>query len=71
MNLTEVPEGSTVRIARVVSGRGLLLRLRELGIFEGASLTVVRNSRGPVILRVFGSTLAIGRMQAARIEVEK
>jgi len=70
MNLLEVPEGRDAVIRRIESGKALLLRLNELGLFEGSKLTVLRNKQGPVILRIFGSTLALGRGQADKIEVE-
>lgn len=69
MNLLEAPEGKRAHIRKIAAGRALLLRLSELGIFEGSDVTVLRNRKGPVILQVFGSTLAIGRGQAGRIEV--
>ena len=39
-------EGAIVRVIQVRAGRGLIRRLRELGIFENHLLRVVK-SRGP------------------------
>jgi ferrous iron transport protein A len=69
MNLLDAPEGAIVKIRRILAGRRLLLRLSELGLLEGSDILVFRNKGGPVIIRVYGSTLAIGRGQARRIEV--
>jgi len=69
MNLLEAPEGREATIRKIDSGESLLRRLNELGLFEGSKVKVLRNKTGPVILRVFGSSLALGRGQAAKIEV--
>lgn len=64
-------EGIELSVKKVDGGQALSLRLSELGIFEGSKIKVLKNKRGPVILCVFGSTLAIGRGQAKKIEVSK
>ena len=69
MNLLEVPEGRELQIKKIEAGTALLLRLSELGLFEGSKIEVLRNRNGSVILKIFGSTLAIGRGQANKIEV--
>lgn len=69
MNLLEVAEGRESEIKKINAGHGLMLRLSELGLFEGSKVEVLRNKQGPVIIRVFGSTLALGRGQASKIEV--
>lgn len=69
MNLIEAVEGKEVAVKNVHSGKELRLRLCELGLFEGSKIKVIRNRSGPVLIGVFGSMLAIGRGQAAKIEV--
>ena len=42
----------------------------QMGITPGAVLEVVDNTRGPIIVRVRGVTIALGRGMASRILVE-
>ncbi len=58
-----------VLVKRVPSMLNCAQRLRELGIFEGAHVTVIRCS-DPVLLLVKESRIAIDRRTAAHIEVE-
>jgi Fe2+ transport system protein FeoA len=44
-------------------------RLRALGVYEGARLAVVEDSRNGLLLQVRGSRLAIGAAVAAAITV--
>ncbi len=71
VTLSSAPPGSIVRVVRVdVRGRGPYRRLLELGVYPGATLRVVSNSLGPVIVEKNGARLAIGRRHASRILVE-
>ena len=46
-------EGSIVKVVGIRAGRGLVHRLRELGIFEGQLLKVVKShGPGPVVVEV-------------------
>ena len=45
-------------------------RLYNLGIVPGARITVISNDRGPIIIRVGNSKLAMGRGMARAIIVE-
>ena len=58
-----------VLIKRVPSELSCAQRLRELGIIEGAQVTVIRCA-DPVLLLVKDSRIAIDRQTAALIEVE-
>lgn len=65
------PEGSTVRVVRILGGRGLVRRLHEFGILPGTILYVVKTIRpGPAIVEFKGSRLALGYGIAMRILVE-
>jgi FeoA domain. len=46
-------------------------RLYELGLNTGAEVKVEKNDFGPIILRVYGNKLALGRGLAEHIEVEE
>ncbi len=69
--LSRVREGKRVRVVQVLGGWGMINKLRELGIYEGKEITVVRNSVGPLILEVDGSKVVVGRGMAERIMVEE
>jgi len=69
--LDEVPEGSRAVVVDVAEqGWGLRKRLLEMGLVPGTTVEVVRNSRGPILVRVRGATLALGRGLARKIVVE-
>ncbi len=70
MSLGMAREGQTVRVLSIHAGRGLQARLAALGILPGAELTVLCAShRGPVVVAVKGTRVALGRGMAQRIEV--
>ena len=70
--LTMAPAGKTLQIAGVDCGTGLKMKMADLGIVPGAELRLPANSvRGPVIVIVKGSRLALGRGIAQRIMVEE
>lgn len=69
--LTEVPEGSRVVVVGIACcGAGMRRRLLEMGFAPGSEVEVVRNSRGPVVVKVRGVTVALGRGLAARVLVK-
>ncbi len=69
--LSRVREGKRVRVVEILGGWGMISKLREMGIYEGKEITVVRNSIGPLIIEVDGSKVVIGRGMAERIMVEE
>ncbi|MBD3204126.1 hypothetical protein GF327_07560 [Candidatus Woesearchaeota archaeon] len=70
--LSEVKKGETVKVNCVSCGFGLIKRLSSLGLYNGSDIKVIKNdSRGPLILKVLNSKIAIGRGQARKIIVEK
>jgi len=63
--------GSKVRIVNI-DGRGWVQRLYQMGLLPGSVAEVVANyGVGPVVLRVMGSEVALGRGIARRIIVEE
>ncbi len=69
--LSEMSCGRDCVVVEISAGRELSFRLGELGIFKGGKLSVAKSiGKGPVIVRVFGGELAIGRGQAEKILVE-
>jgi len=69
--LSKVPAGTTVRVARLTGGRGMVARLTNMGLNAGSEITVMRNDpAGPLIVRCKGSRLALGRGVLDRIFTE-
>lgn len=62
--------GQRGRIVTLDVGRGKARRLMEMGLLPGEFVEVLSNSVGPVVIRVRGMMLAIGRNVASRIWVE-
>ncbi|MEM0079748.1 MAG: ferrous iron transport protein A [Nitrososphaerota archaeon] len=70
--LSNVKEGSRVRVVEITGGRGLTRRLMEIGILPGTEIEVVKNNfPGPVIIKneTIGS-ICIGYGMASKIIVE-
>ncbi len=67
--LPELGEGHAGVVAEIQGGRGIVLRLAELGIRAGARLTVIRG-KGPMIVSLKGHRLVIGHGMVQRILVE-
>ncbi len=68
--LDTLPAGARARVVQVNAGPRLSMRLFEMGIVPGSVVEVVANNRGPILIRVRGVTLAIGRGMAKKILVE-
>jgi ferrous iron transport protein A len=68
--LTAAQAGVPLKLVAVEGGRGLVQRLASMGLVRGSSLTLLRaDRRGPVMLDVRGTRIAVGRGMAARIHV--
>ena len=71
MPLSMVSAGETVKIASVKAGWGLQRRLADMGLTPGVQVRVVNSQgRGPVVLDIRGSRLALGHGIAHRIMVD-
>ncbi len=69
--LSQIPSGKEVIIKDVLGCQGFKHRLYGLGIFPGEKVLVFKNDRGPIILKVGNTKLALGRGQAQKILVEE
>ncbi len=70
--LSAVRSGEQVRIHTIHGGHHLLSRLACLGFTPGARLRVVQNyGRGPIIVNLRDTRVALGRGEASKIEVER
>jgi len=71
-SLATLPPGERARVTSVNGGGGLVQRAASMGIIPGTELEIVRGgSRGPIIVRVHESRIALGRGMANRILVRQ
>ncbi len=72
LTLAEMRTGQTGTVVGVLGGHGLIRRLDALGIRPGRKVTKISSTlfRGPVILRVDNTQVAVGFGMARKIIVE-
>ncbi len=70
--LAEMRTGQTGTVVEVMGGHGLIRRLDALGIRPGKKVTKLNSTlfRGPIILRVNNTQVAVGFGMAKKIRVE-
>jgi Fe2+ transport system protein FeoA len=69
-SLSELPVGTRAAIERLEGGPAFVSRLVALGFTTGTEVDVVRNSgRGPIIVSLRGTRVALGRGEAAKVMV--
>ena len=72
VELSTINAGETVVFKDVTVGNELRTRLFAMGMVTNAEITVVSNSpRGPFVVNVKGSKIALGRKMAEKILVIK
>lgn len=70
--LDTLPIGASAIVRTLRGGSEMMHRLAALGLTEGASLVVLQNPRrGPLLVRVRDTRVAIGRGEAAKILAER
>jgi ferrous iron transport protein A len=68
--LSEITKGSQVTLNKVAVGRELTSRLTSLGLTPGVVVQVLQNQgRGPIIVNVRGTHVALGRGEAEKLLV--
>jgi len=72
LTLAEMRTGQTGTVVGVLGGHGLIQRLDALGIRPGKKVTKLSSTlfRGPVMLRVNNTQVAVGFGMARKIIVE-
>jgi ferrous iron transport protein A len=72
LTLAEMKTGQTGTVVGVLGGPGLIKRLDALGIRPGKKMTKINSTlfRGPIMLRVNNTQVAVGFGMARRIIVE-
>ncbi len=71
-SLDEISDGKKGKIASLGGGGGFLSRITAMGFTPGTVVKVVRNgSRGPLIVELRDSEIAIGRGEASKILIRE
>ncbi len=69
--LSQLPSGSKGKIVSINTGQGLARRLVQMGLVPGLEVEVVLNQgKGPILIKVRGTELAVSRGVAMKIMVE-
>lgn len=72
MPLGLLTSGDKAKIVEIVSGRQMRTRIEDMGIRTGKVVEMLNNEgRGPVIIKVNDSRIAMGRGMAMKIMVER
>ena len=70
--LSDLAPGEMGVVRKLAGGWGFMSRLATLGFTPGAELTMVQNfGRGPLIVNIRGTRIALGRGEAAKVAVTK
>ncbi|NLA11632.1 MAG: hypothetical protein GX883_05855 [Firmicutes bacterium] len=67
--LLTLKQGDIGKVKFIDAGRHATRRLYEMGFNIGASVKVVKNDRGPVIVSLAGNKVALGRALANKIRL--
>lgn len=72
VSLVEMKTGQSGRVSQIQGGQGMVARLQALGIHPGKRVTKLSAvfQRGPVVLGIDRSQVALGYGQANRVFVE-
>jgi len=71
-SLSEIQTGEKATILSLKEGKENSHRLTSLGFTPGVDVEIVQNfGRGPMIVSVRGTRVALGRREAAKISVER
>jgi Fe2+ transport system protein FeoA len=72
IGLDELPAGSDAEILTLTGGGSIVGRLAALGFVPGSRVSMVRNSgRGPLIVSVIHTRVALGRREALAIRLRR
>jgi ferrous iron transport protein A len=73
ITLDQVNENRKAEVIEIQGGQGIRQRLSQMGIHPGDTITILRYGalRGPILIEIHGSQVALGRGIASRITVEE
>jgi ferrous iron transport protein A len=71
--LDQIYENGKAKVIDIQGGAGIRQRLSQMGIHPGDIITIVRYGalRGPLLIEIHGSQVALGRGIASKITVEE
>ncbi len=71
--LDQIYEDRKAKVVDIQGGAGIRQRLSQMGIHPGDMITMVRYGvlRGPLLIEIHGSQVALGRGIASKIIVEE
>jgi ferrous iron transport protein A len=71
--LDQIYEDRKAKVIDIQGGAGIRQRLSQMGIHPGDMITIVRYGalRGPLLIEIHGSQVALGRGIASKIIVEE
>jgi len=71
--LDQVDENRKAKVIDIQGGQGIRQRLSQMGIHPGDIVTILRYGalRGPILIEIHGSQVALGRGIASKILVEE
>jgi ferrous iron transport protein A len=71
--LDQIDENRKAKVIDIQGGAGIRQRLSQMGIHPGDTITILRHGalRGPILIEVHGSQVALGRGIVSRILVEE
>lgn len=67
--LSMASDGEQVRITQLLGGKGLAMRLTELGLNQGTEISVVQRQGGGLVVARGGTRIALGGGMAMKILV--
>jgi len=68
--LASAPPGCKCKVVNIAGGLGITKRLYEMGLTPGSIIEVESSGGGPVVVKVRGVSIVIGRGMASKIIVE-
>ena len=72
ISLSNLAPGEAGVVHKLAGGWGFVSRLATLGFTPGATLTMIQNfGRGPLIVNIRSTRIALGRGEAAKVLVER
>lgn len=72
VSLADLAPGEQATVMNLQGGGGFVGRMSALGFTPGASVRVIRNAgRGPIIVSILDTQIALGRGQAGKVTVRR
>jgi Fe2+ transport system protein FeoA len=71
MQLTDLFPNERARVVAIEGGQCLCQHLALRGLAGGCTITALSGRFGPVVVRIGGETLVLGRGMAQKIHVQK